>query len=532
MKLGKTRIAALGIAAALSSLLIGCGGGSGGSSSLTSSTGTSTGTGTPSATPASASGVISAFGSVFVNGTEYAVDSATTVVDGDQDDAASSASNLQVGMTVDVTASNGAATRIRFMSAVRGEVDQINTTESTLTVLGQTVEITSGTSFAGSKSSGGTSTAVTSISNISVGDYVVVYGYIDCTSSTSTSSCTGGATQVIATLVYEPGVTGIYRTMGYAENVNASADTFTINGLTVAYTTSGASPTSCTPSPCAITAGEFVEVRSDTAPVASGGTLTLTATRIKQIQYAPVLVSGEIVSIAGPVSNLNTTADTFTVRGVSIDGSDLATTVATLSDNEIVQVTGTVNATGGITATAITVEHRATFMLVGPLTAESASNDTITLLGQTFTLNSATRFADRAQFQFGQAFNLSNFTSVLKVGDQVAVSGYSGSSGFVATRVELLPTPKTAFVAAQGVVTAVSDDTLTIGGVIITLDASTVLRYPQSGGSPSISAFLDAITVGTSIVTVVGTQGSAANAITASYAWLAAPNCGWASGGP
>jgi len=524
-------ITTLGIAA-LTMLVTSCGGGSGGSSPLGSSTSTGTST-TAGAPPASASGVITAFGSVFVNGTEYAVDGSTNVVDGDSDDAPSSASMLQVGMTVDVTASGTAATMVRFTSAVRGEVDAVDASQSTLTVLGQTVVITSGTSFAGNTTSGGATTAVTSLSNVNVGDYVVVYGFLECTSATSGSTCSGGGTQVVASLVYEPGAADAYRTVGYAENVNASADTFTINGLTVSYTTSGANPTSCTPSPCAITAGEFLAVRSGTAPSSSSGALTLAATRIEQSAFAPVLESGETASIQGPVNNINTTADTFTLRGVSIDASGLAATVGMLSDGQIVQVTGTVNADGSITATAITVERFATFALVAPLTAESATDDTIGLLGQTFTVNSMTKFADRSMQQFGQPFNLSNFTSVLSVGDLVEVSGYSGSSGFVATRVELLPTPKTAFVAAQGVVTAVSSsaDTLTIGGVTISLDASTRLHYPMSNGSPSISAFLAAIKAGSSIVTVVGTQGSATGTITAADALLANSNCGWARGG-
>ncbi len=525
-----TRISTLGIAA-LTMFLTSCGGGGSGGSSMGSSASSGTGT-SMGTTPASASGVISAFGSVIVNGAEYTVDSSTNVVDGDSDDAPSSASMLQVGMTVDVTASATTATKVRFTSAVRGEVDAVDANQSTLTVLGQTVVITSGTSFAGNTSSG-TATAVTSISNINVGDYVVVYGFIECTSATSSSTCSGGGTQVVASLVYEPVMAGGYRTVGYAENVSASANTFTINGLTVSYTTSGTSATSCTPSPCAITAGEFVEVRSTTAPSASNGALTLAATRIKQSAFAPVLESGETVSIQGPVNNLSTSADTFTVRGVIINGSTLAATVGALSDGQIVQVTGTVNADGSIAATAITVERFATFALVAPLTAESATADTISLLGQTFTVNSTTKFADRASNLSGQPFNLSNFTSVLSVGDYVEVSGYSGSSGFVATRVELLPTPKTAFIGAEGVVTAVSTsaDTLTIGGVTISLDASTKLLYPKSGGSPSIGAFLAAINTGSSIVAVVGTQGSSTGTITADYALLANSNCGWARGG-
>jgi hypothetical protein len=481
-----------------------------------------------SGAPNSASGVITAFGSVFVNGTEFAVDGSTTVVDGDADDAPATADALRVGMTVDVDASDRDARQLRFTSAVRGEVDAVNTTQSTLTVLGQTVVVSSGTSFAGTKTVGSTTTVVTGLSNISVGDYVIVYGFALCTSSTSTSSCTGGTTHILASLVFEPTSKGIYATTGYAENVPTGGGSFTVNGLTVDYTTTGTSPTMCTPSPCSITAGNYIQVRSPMAPTVSGTTLTLAATRIKAATAAPVLVSGETASIEGPVNQLNTTANTFSVRGIMVDGSALASTVATLSANQIVEVTGTVNANGSIKATAITAERHATFTLVAPLTADVASADTLTVLGKTFTANSTTRFIDLSHNV--QPFNLSNFTTVLSIGDQLEVSGYLTSTGLVATRVVRLPTPTTAFVAVQGVVSAdsASTNTLTIGGVVVTLDSGTTLRYPNAGTMPSITGFLGSIIVGTSVVNVRGVAGSGASTISATAAGLFDADCEWA----
>jgi len=509
------------LAMAAASLLVACGGGSSGSATgTTSAAGTST-----------TSGVLSAFGSVIVNGHEYATGSGTGVADGDADDAAASLGALRVGMTVDVDASGQDASLVRFSSAVRGEVDAIDASASTLTVLGQTVQVSGATLFAGSKTVSGTTTSLSQLGDISVGDYVVVYGMLDCT-STASGACSAGSsaasTTVLASLIDEPASAGAYRVEGYAENAGTSG--FTINGLAVGIVASGTSATACTPTPCAITNGEFVVVRSATAPSSASGVLTLTATSVKAASAAPVLVAGATVSLEGPVAQLDASAETFAVRGVTIDGSALATTVAALADGQIVEVTGTVTATGTIAATAITVEHHATFAITAPLTADSASADTLTVLGQTFDVNSATRFVDRVGNV--RPFNLANFTTVLSLQDQLIVSGYASAAGNVATRVERIATPATPAVAVQGVVSGDSSTagTVTIGGVTATLGTATTLSYSGAGSSPTLAGFFTAITVQSSVVAIVGTAGSGAGSIAATSATVMPSTCLWASG--
>jgi hypothetical protein len=500
--------------------LASCGGGASGGTG-----GAGTGGG-----PTQASGVLSAFGSIVVNGIEYTTGSSTAVVDGDADDAAASMGALQVGMTVDVDASAGGASaaRVRFTSAVRGEVDAVDAAASTITVLGQTVQVTSATSFAGTNAA---QSAVTQLGNVQVGDYVVVYGFLECTASgTNGGGCT--ATQVVATLVYEPGGSGVYRVEGYARNVNAAGNGFTIDGLTVVIATTGTPATVCSPSPCAITEGELVAVRAASAPAIASGALTLTASRIVATTQLPVYSTGATVSLAGPVSGLDAGADLFDVRGVVIDGSALAPTVATLSDGEIVTVTGTVAADGSIVATSIAVQQHATFALLGPLGSDSASADTLTVLGQTFKLNSATRFVDWAQGV--RPFNLGNFATVLQAGDQLIVSGYVGAGGDVATRVERVGKPATPTVGVQGVVSADAggSGTLTVGGIEVTLSASTALYYPgaETGSGGTLSGFFAALTVGSTVVSITGTPGSGAGSIDATTALALPTNNLWVGG--
>jgi hypothetical protein len=468
---------------------------------------------------------------VIVNGAEYALDSSTRVVNGDLDAAASTVSALKVGMTVDVNADGNYANLVGYTSAVSGEVDSVDTANSTLTVLGQTVIVSSGTAFAGSKTSGASTLAITALGNISVGDYVVVYGYESCTGSTSTTTCTGGATEVLASLVYVPTVAGVYRTVGYAADVHTSTDSFAIGGLTVSYTTTGTNATACTPSPCSIATGDYLEVRSSTAPTSSNGALALAATVIKTASRSPVLISGATVTLQGPVANLDVGASTFSVRGVAVNGSAFATTVAALRANEIVEVTGTVTSSGSVTATAIMVENQATFSLTAPLTAKSATADTLVVFGQTFTVKSSTRFVDESQHV--QTFNLSSFATVLAVGDQLIVSGYASGSGNIATRVERIAAPSTAGVSIQGIVSAdsASAEAITIGGVTVDLGAASPLTYPGSGSGTSVTSFIDAIAVGSTIVEAVGTAGTTSGTMTASSASLLSASCGWASNG-
>jgi hypothetical protein len=495
----KTLLVAGTAAATLSALLAACGGGA---TSSASSSGSS-------------SGVLTAFGSVFVNGTEYATSGSTSVVDGDADDAPSATTALQVGMHVDVDASSGAASLLRYRSAVRGEVDAVDATNNTLTVLGQTVLVSSATSYSGNAGNTGT-TAVTGLSNISAGDYVVVHGFQTCTNGTTASGdCTGGATQIAASLVAEPATLGAYRVEGYAEGATASG--FTVNGLKVSLGTS----TSCTPTPCAVSTGQFVEVRSATAPVASGTApntvLTLAATRVKALQQAPVLTPGTTVTLEGPAVNISTTANTFKLRGVVVDGSGVATSVAALVAGQVVEVTGTVSSSGTLVASAVVVERAATFAFLAPLSAESTSS--LTVLGQAFSVSTSTKFVDRVSN--ARPFNSTNFSTVLAAGDEVIVSGYTDANGHdVATRVERVPAPPAGLEGVEGLVSAdstnagttpgsVTAGTVSIGGVTVAVGSTTALGYPGAAASPTLASFFTAITPNTSVVIAAGASVTA-----------------------
>jgi hypothetical protein len=117
-------------------------------------------------------------------------------------------------------------------------------------------------------------------------------------------------------------------------------------------------------------------------------------------------------------------------------------------------------------------------------------------------------------------FNSTNFSTVLKAGDQVIVAGYPSGSGNVATRVERIPTPPSPLDAVIGVVSADSSsaDTMTIAGITVTLNSSTKLFYSGAGSSPTLSGFFAAITPGTTVAGALGAPGSMTGTITAADA--------------
>jgi len=504
----KVLIAAASIGLAAATILAACGGGSSGGMSSSSSV-------------AHASGTITGFGSVFVNGHEFATDMHTQVLDGDNDDAASSTSSLTVGMTVDVDASSGSATMLRFTSAVRGEVDAVNQMNGTLTVLGQTVQTTGGTSFAGNMGNSSSGTAVAKLSDIQAGDYVVVFGYLECP-----TSCSSGATTVLATLVNEPASKGMYRVQGYVTNYSSSANSFTINGLTVDIATTGASPTMCNTMNCAFANGNFVSVRSTSAPSGSftANSLTLTASNIKLRSEAPTFAVGSTVTIEGPVTQLS--GSTFVVRGVTVDFSSIASSVTGLANNQIVEVTGSISSSNTLMATSIEVERAATFMMMGSL--DSVSTTGFSVLGQAFSVNTNTRFADWAMDD--RPFNSTNFSTVLMAGNQVIVSGYTSAGANVATRVERIPTPSSPQAAVEGVVSsdnAPTDTMMTVAGITVTLTPSTKLFYSGAGTTPSLTGFFAAITPNTTVVAAFGTPAMTSGTITAADAAALSPDSHW-----
>ncbi len=170
----------------------------------------------------STSGVITGFGSVFVNGVEYHTTSATKYsVDG----ASGKESQLAVGMyvtlegSVDASGTEGRASAIRFADDVEGIVLSIDSANSSLNVMGQTVIHSVNTRF---------DDGITTAGDIVVDNIVEVSGYSD------------GLGTIYATRIalkdnsYQAGED--IEVKGLVQQLDTNARTFKLGGLTVNYT--------------------------------------------------------------------------------------------------------------------------------------------------------------------------------------------------------------------------------------------------------------------------------------------------------
>ena len=191
-------------------ILTACGGGGGGGSSGVGSSTSSSFT----------SGAITGFGSVIINGIRFD-DSSSSV--SDDDESSRSRDDLRLGMVAEIEGSkltsddrgrHGSASTIRFGSEIVGPVGSVGA--NSLTVLGQTVQVTSTTVFDDSLANG--------LASIQVKDVVEVYGLPG-----------AAAGQYTATRIEPKSNPQSFKLRGVVSNLNTTEKTFTIGSETISY---------------------------------------------------------------------------------------------------------------------------------------------------------------------------------------------------------------------------------------------------------------------------------------------------------
>lgn len=388
---------ALAVAVAVALGLAACGGGGGGGG-----TGDTAASGTPvlasATTGAFSQGTITGFGSIVVNGVRFDESTATIT-----DDAGnrSTAAALGLGMRVEVdhgsivTAGSATATAtagaVRFGSLVLGKVSAKDAAASSLTVLGQVVDVTPSTVFDSTLSAG--------LSAVAVGSLVEVHGVVDAATGHIT------ATRVEA----EASATG-YKLRGTVAALDSTAKTFQIGGASISY--AGLAP-SAVPS----TLANGVTLRVQLATAQTGGLWVATSLGVKTGKPADLTT----VQVRGAVSAF-TSATAFSVDGLAVDAS-----AATFPDGKTglvlgaaVEVKGAM-ANGVLVATQVELETRhqddddRRWQLFGAITAADATAKTVVVRGVTVTYGDATTY-------------VGGTVADLRVGHKVHVKGTVGST--------------------------------------------------------------------------------------------------------
>lgn len=312
-------------------LLQGCGGGGGGTAAL-------------GATPQVANGVVTGFGSVFVDGVE--IEDANASVVTENADGTLSNSVLQMGQRIRVNHDGkGTASKVTVDAAVIGSVSAIDTNALTLTVAGQRISINNDLTTGPLTVWGG---GYNSIADVSNNDLVEVHG-------SPVYGSTTNAYKVVATRVQKMAAISSLKINGKVNNIDTTAKTFSLNGLTVAYANAALRPTDAT------LANDVLITAYGSTSALSGTTLTASHLKVNRIQDSTA--TDATAQVGGQVSLFNSGANTFEVQGVKVSITS-STTInpsgATVANNAYVKVSGTVGSDGSISATNIQVREQNT----------------------------------------------------------------------------------------------------------------------------------------------------------------------------
>ncbi|WP_144290209.1 DUF5666 domain-containing protein [Ideonella sp. A 288] len=445
---------------------------------------------TPAATtPVSAVGVISAFGSVVVNGVRFNDSGAAITIN----DAAATREQLRVGMMVelegrldrcpqpDLGVCTGQATRIRFRNNLVGPVTTVNRLRNTLTVMGQTVELDEETIVDGA--------VVDDIGGLQVGDVVAVSGLRIREQDRTRDRLRARLLQRTGGFVN--GTTGI-SVVGEVTDV-VDGTSFGIGPVRVRVQASCGLPTG------GVQRGQFVEV---TGKAFGAGGFDCDRVQVRERIGMPDASSVELEGYVSDVVSIGN----FRLDGMGVNAA-LATlrdgTAADLANGRRVEVEGVVT-DGVLVASRLLFKREANVQLQAPMQSIDTAAGRLALLGKVVALTTTTQWVDQTSAPV-RTLSLGD----LRVGDRLDVRGASDSAGvLVASRITRTE-PSTLLVVKAGLDAKSPTSQLTIFGINALTGPQTRYRDPE-GNLISATDFYALAQVPPAVPSVVRAQGVAA----------------------
>lgn len=385
-------------------------------------------------------GAITGFGSIFVNGVEFATSGAQVHIG----DRSGTEAELRIGQVVAVQGTVGAggttgtATQVSFSANVAGPVTQLNVAAGSFVVLGQTVRVTSATHF-------GSDIVPSNIEGLATPGLIVeVSGF---------PTATG---EISATRIEREDPGSEFEVKGVVQGLDTSARTFRVNALTVDY--SGVTPEG------ALADGRTVEVKGRT--LTAGGALVAT-----RVEVSPGIgaAANDEVELEGLITRFTSSAD-FEIAGQRVTtnaNTQFDLKGVTLGLDVRVQVEGAIDANGVLVAREVEVEPENSARASGLVESVNAAGNTLRVAGVTVTTNAATQFEDKTNQQV-RPFRLAD----LRTGDFVEVRGTEPQGGGLTASIVERDDPD-GEVTLQSIARNVADPNLVILGVTVTTDAGT-----------------------------------------------------------
>jgi hypothetical protein len=396
-------------------------------------------------TPTLSKGVITAKGSVYVNGVEFNDSAASISVGGT---ANHTDADLKVGMVVEVKGSvdstgKGVAAEILYAANIEGTIDAspaIDTATGIFYVFQHEITTDAKTVYEG----------VTGLSGLATGDRVEVSGVAN-----------GGVLN--ASRVEKVTAGGDFKIRGIVSGLPANPFTLTYDD----GTTVGVNITSGTLDPAIVNSSRvIVDFAAWANPLAVSADKVHLVGELKADDNEHAEVSGIVSNFAaGPPA-------TFTVDGVNVSAS--AALAAGVANGVRVEVQGTMTS-GVLVAEKVHVELESTIEAEGAVTIVGTSS--ITLDGVIFTVTPSTIYRDESSAAVAH-FGIAD----IAVNDSLQVRAYVdlSTSAVIATRVERQNGLGDTALSAP--VTAVGTDTLTMAGITVDISGlsnkATLLALP------------------------------------------------------
>lgn len=415
------------------------------------------------------SGVITAKGSIFVNGIEYETNSSSISLDNQS----GIDSDLKVGMVVDVKGTidedsgTGVADEVDYASSIEGTVDtgSIDSVAGTFEVFGLIIQTDAATVFEGVTGMGG-------VTPLAAGNRVEISGM-------------SNGTSILASRVeVKTGSTEDFKVKGIVSSLsgvsNGTFDLTMEGGIVLSVSFTGTLDSG-------INNGSRVKVEISTAPI--GGSVNTTADKI-ELKHELSIDEGDRVEVEGIVSNfVDGTPDTFTVGDVNISASGSLT--SGVANGVEIEVKGSMEG-GVLVASEISLEEEADFEFKGVVTSANVSAGTLVINGVTVYATSKTIFFDDLDSPVA-FFGLDDLSSGNYL--EVKVFNDTVSGHLVAIKIERNESDTDAVL--EGIVTS-------IAGTVITVNGLNIDTTPLFGNTGDRDTFLGLLTAGTTVVNLTG----------------------------
>lgn len=430
----------------VSTALLGCGGG-----------------GTAPGGSGSTIGVVTGFGSVYVNGVEYETGTSRFDIDGQN----GSESDLAVGQIVTLHGAinpdgiTGTATSISFADNVEGVVIAASIAADgtgILDVMGQSVSVTAETMFESDVVS------ITDMASVTAGNIIEVSGYSQ------------GDGNIVATHIEVKATSFTGQEMelkGLVSNLDGSARTFNIGSLIIDYASATLELEGK-----GLVNGLYVEAKTTSA--LSGYVMTATKVEIESDGDMDIDVpEGDEIKIRGLITEVG--ADYIFINGQKVfftgevesdDGLD----IASLSEGMMLEVEAYMSADGRLIAMELESEQEDDFSIRAHLQSVNVENKTITILGQTIHVNTSTMMRDERDQAVTPVryFNLDDLTA----GNWLKLKFYRhATQGLIATLLERDDdgSSVTGEFKLEGLVEQVGSNSFNIAGMIVDIS-----HYPSA----------------------------------------------------